>query len=82
MSRVKVARPLPECAGCDRPTHRETWLANGGLCRECKGDYAAATVKMTRLPPSPDECIPDATAYVESYRPPVPGQLEIDELEP
>lgn len=79
MRRAKVAAPLPDCYGCDQPTHRETWLANGGLCTPCKGDVADATVKMTRLPPGPDKFVPDATAYVEKFTPPVPsGQLDID----
>jgi hypothetical protein len=75
---VKVAKPLPECALCEMPTSREAYLANGGLCTPCTSGIDA-TVRMVRLPPAPDQFVSDATAYVEQYRPPVPGQLAIDE---
>jgi hypothetical protein len=73
---VAMARPLPECRLCETPTHRESWLANGGLCSDC-ADGIAATVRMVGLRPLPDDG-PDQTVMVEGYRPPVPGQLTID----
>jgi hypothetical protein len=79
--RLKVAAPLPECRLCDRPTARAVWLANGGLCSECDEGVSgvAATVRMARLPPAPDQFLSDSTVLVEGFRPPVPGQLRIDE---
>lgn len=77
---MRIARPLPECGSCEQPTKRATWLANGGLCTDC-ADVIDATVKMVRLPPAPDQFVSDATAYVETYRPPVPGQLDLDGIE-
>lgn len=76
---MKIARPLPECSSCEQPTNRAVYLANGGLCTPCRDDVSDATVKMSRLPPAPDEFVADITAYVEQYRPPVPGQLVIDD---
>lgn len=83
MSRLHVARPLPECRLCDRPTARKVYLRNGGLCSECdEGVHAVAdTVQMTRLPPAPDQFLSDATVLVEGYTPPVPGQLTIGDVE-
>lgn len=75
---MKIARPLPECRLCEQPTKRPVWLANGGLCSSCS-EGIDATVKMVRLPPAPDQFVTDATAYVETWRPPVPGQLAIDD---
>jgi hypothetical protein len=46
-SRLQVADPLPECLGCDQPTRRTTWTANGGLCSEC----IAATRRAAALRP-------------------------------
>lgn len=77
---MKIARPLPECKLCETPTRRDTWLARGGLCTDCT-NLADQTVRMARLPPGPDKFLPDATAYVETYTPPVPGQLDLDGLE-
>lgn len=83
--RVRIAKPLPECRLCDMPTARATWLKLGGLCTECYEGIrgVAATVRMDRLPPAPDSFgrERDSTGYVEGYRPPVPGQLRIDEEE-
>lgn len=81
MSRLRIARPLPECKLCETPTAREVWLRLGGLCSSCDEGIAgvAATVRMKRLPPSPDKFLPDATAYVEGYVPPIPGQLTLDD---
>lgn len=66
----RVAEPLPECRLCERPTLRAVWEANGELCTDC-ADTIADTVRMlpVRTPP-PDL---DVTAYVERFRPPVPG---------
>jgi hypothetical protein len=79
-----MARPLPECKLCDMPTARAVWLRNGGLCSSCDQGVAgvAATVRMPRLPPAPDEFLSDATVLVEGYTPPVPGQLAIDDPTP
>lgn len=76
---MKIARPLPECRLCEIPTARATWLRLGGLCPECDEGISgiAATVRMARLPPAPDQ-FGDNTVIVEGYRPPVPGQLRID----
>ena len=35
MSPAQQAQPLPECRGCETPTARATWAANGGLCTPC-----------------------------------------------
>lgn len=69
----KVAEPLPECPVCERPVRRVVAERTGGLCSEC-ADGVPETVRMlpVRLPPAPD----DLTAYVERYRPPVPGTGE------
>lgn len=72
------AKPLPECRLCEIPTARATWLANGGLCTACT-EGIDATVRMVRLPPAPDELVSDSTVFVERYRPPVPGQLELED---
>jgi len=83
MSRLRMARPLPECKLCERPTARATWLELGGLCSECNDGIRgiAATVRMARLPPAPDQFLTDATVHVERYVPPVPGQLVIGDDE-
>lgn len=73
---MKIARPLPECRMCETPTLRRVWLENSGLCSSCL-EQLSATVRMPRLPPAPDQ-LGDATVYVETYTPPVPGQLSID----
>jgi hypothetical protein len=73
---VKIARPLPECRQCETPTQRAAFLENGGLCSPCL-ELLASTVRMPRLPPSPDQLAGDHTVMVEGYRPPVPGQLTI-----
>lgn len=71
---VKISRPLPECRMCATPTKRATWLEHGGLCSNCL-EVLASTVRLTRLPPAPDQLTleADVTAYVERYTPPVPG---------
>lgn len=74
----REARPLPECRLCESPTRREAWLRHGGLCSSCV-EALGDTVRMPRyLPPVPED---DRTVVVEGYRPPVPGQLRIDEGE-
>lgn len=32
---AQVSEALPECMGCEMPTRRATWTANGGLCSDC-----------------------------------------------
>jgi hypothetical protein len=76
---VRIARPLPECRLCESPTRRSVWLENAGLCTECV-DGIAATVRMVRLPPAPDD-FGDATVFVERYVPPVPGQLPLPDVD-
>lgn len=39
MSRLQVARPLPECAVCSTPTRRQAFDANGGMCSTCRDAY-------------------------------------------
>jgi hypothetical protein len=88
-----IAAPLPECRLCEAPTRRDAWERNGQLCTECATGIAD-TVRMlpigratllsldearrARLA-AQGERLDDATAYVERYRPPVPGQLELPE---
>lgn len=76
---MRIARPLPECRLCEMPTARAVWLRLGGLCSSCDDGIGgiAATVRMTRLPPAPDQFVTDATVNVERYTPPVPAQLEL-----
>lgn len=76
---IRKAKPLPECGMCEIPTARATFLRLGGVCSSCNEEIAgvAATVRMARLPPAPDQ-FDDNTVIVEGYRPPVPGQLRID----
>jgi hypothetical protein len=89
---VRVADPLPECALCATPTKRDAHDRNGGLCSPC-ATGVADTVRMLpvrggvvdldserdrrrrleHLAGDHD----DATAYVERWLPPVPGQLEL-----
>lgn len=40
---IRVANPLPECPSCGDPVRRDAYLANGGLCTDCRlqRDYAA-----------------------------------------
>jgi hypothetical protein len=38
-----VPQPLPECLLCERPTVRNTWTANGGLCTDCHTGVRRAT---------------------------------------
>lgn len=84
-----VALPLPECELCQQPTHRQTWEENGHLCTRCSSGIAAtvrmvpirgATVtdlgELRRRRLDREEQL-DQTAFVERYRPPVPGQLEL-----
>jgi hypothetical protein len=84
-----VAEPLPECELCERPTHRATWEENGHLCTPCVSGIAD-TVRMLPVGPrvvdladertrrrrleQHDQGLTDETAFVEGYRPPVPGQ--------
>lgn len=91
----KIAEPLPECELCERPTHRATWEANGRLCTPCSTgiadtvrmvpvrgvvDLASERTRRRRLEHLAGDQ-DDATAYVERYTPPVPGQLELPEAE-
>lgn len=92
---MKIAEPLPECSLCEAPTARAAHDANGGLCTPCRTGIAD-TVRMLpvrgvvdldsertrrrRLEHLADDQ-DDATAYVERYLPPVPGQLELPEAE-
>jgi len=88
---IRVSEPLPECQLCDTPTLRAAWEANGHLCTAC-ADGIADTVRMVpvrgvvdlgtersrrrrleHLAADQD----DATAYVERYLPPVPGQEQL-----
>jgi hypothetical protein len=73
---LQVVPPLPECNLCERPTARTAHEANGGLCTECATGLAQ-TVRMlpVRTPPEAD----DRTVFVERYRPPVPGQLALED---
>lgn len=92
---VHVSPPLPECRLCEAPTLRAAWEANGELCTGC-ADGIGDTVRMLpvrgvvnldnernrrrRLEHLAVD-LDDATAYVERYRPPVPGQLELPDEE-
>lgn len=67
---VRIAQPLPECRLCEAPTKRDVWEANGELCTPC-ADAIADTVRM--LPVRTGPPMDDRTAFVEGYRPPVPG---------
>lgn len=77
---MKIARPLPECRTCETPTKRGVWLANGGQCSDCLEvvEVLAQTVRMTRLPPAPDQLTLDETVFVETYTPPVPGRADVE----
>lgn len=33
---VQRSQPLPECSVCARPTRREAWNRNRGLCSRCR----------------------------------------------
>jgi hypothetical protein len=66
----RIAEPLPECRLCERPTLRAVWEANGELCSDCVA-VIADTIKM--LPVRGGPPMDDRTAFVEGYRPPVPG---------
>lgn len=35
---AQVPQPLPECLGCEQPTRRDVYTANGGLCTACRAD--------------------------------------------
>lgn len=37
---LHLAHPLPECEMCTRPTKRDAYKANGGLCTSCTNDIA------------------------------------------
>lgn len=41
---ARLALPLPECPGCDKPVRRAVAEANGGLCSGC----AAAAAEHRR----------------------------------
>ena len=88
---ARTAEPLPECELCEQPTHRATWEDNGRLCTQCSRgiadtvrmlpvrgvvDLADERTRRRRLQHLADD-LDDATAYVERYIPPVPGQLTI-----
>lgn len=88
---ARTAPPLPECALCGTPTKRAAHDRNGGLCSPCATGIAD-TVRMVPVRgviDLGDERVrrrrledtaagqDDATAYVERYRPPVPGQIEL-----
>jgi hypothetical protein len=52
---IQRAKPLPECKGpeCGLPVRRETYLANGGLCTDCRlrVDYCTpAQLELVVLP--------------------------------
>jgi hypothetical protein len=88
---ARTAEPLPECELCATPTRRDVHERNKGLCTGCTAGVAD-TVRMLpvrgvidlgterdrrrRLEHLAGD-LDDATAYVERYRPPVPGQLEL-----
>jgi hypothetical protein len=92
---ARIAEPLPECQLCERPTKRSVHDKNKGLCNACATGIED-TVRML-IPPGvvdlADErerrrrlvasrlTLTDETVYVETYRPPVPGQLELPEGE-
>lgn len=43
-------RPLPECAGCGRPTRRATFEQLGGYCSSCKPiEHPAARAERSQL---------------------------------
>jgi hypothetical protein len=66
----RVAAPLPECRLCESPTKRSVWEANGELCTDCV-TVLIDTVRMLPIRDAPP--MDDRTAFVEGYRPPVPG---------
>ena len=35
---AQEAQPLPECLGCEKPTRRDVYGANHGLCSSCRAD--------------------------------------------
>jgi hypothetical protein len=77
VSRLRIARPLPECRACESPVKRAVFIRNGGLCSLCL-EIIGDTQIMGGLRPlvEPD----DPTVYVERYLPPVPparGQLPL-----
>lgn len=39
---AQTAQPLPECAVCDRPTKRDVWDTNDGLCSGCLEELSRA----------------------------------------
>jgi hypothetical protein len=52
---ARIARPLPECTGedCGMPVRRDTYLANGGLCTDCRlrRDHSTPTqLELVGLP--------------------------------
>jgi hypothetical protein len=93
---IRQAQPLPECALCENPMLRETHDANGGLCTACSRgvaetvrmlpvgrvvDLDAARRQRLLLAPDRPPMVDDSpTVFVEAYRPPVPGQLDLDDL--
>lgn len=92
---MKIAEPLPECSLCGTPTRRAAHESNGGLCTGCLTGISD-TVRMLPVRDVVDldsernrrrrlehlaGDLEDATAYVERYRPPVPGQLRLDDEE-
>jgi hypothetical protein len=94
---VKIAEPLPECELCGTPTKREAWETNGRVCTPCGQGLAATVRMLpagggvvdldrerARRRASEALTVPDAndlTVFVERYTPPVPGQLELPEVE-
>lgn len=36
-----LAEPLPECLGCEKPTRRDAYAGNGGLCSSCRDQYGS-----------------------------------------
>jgi hypothetical protein len=45
---LKLAEPLPECEMCTRPTRRDAYRANGGLCTSCTDDIAAINHRLAQ----------------------------------
>lgn len=70
---IRIGQPLPECAGCHRPTKRATFDRTHGLCSDCAGELEQ-TARITPL-----HVVTDDTVYVERYLPPVPGQLALED---